>query len=114
MVYSDSDFERFYLRYMAEAMPRGESIQAFCSRNKIPHNLFDKWYADTRHKVEPVEVTGRPETETETATPASQPPKNTGLRIMVDIKMTNGLHVQQRNLSYRDLVRLVGNLETLC
>lgn len=47
MVYSDSDFERFYFRCMAEAMPRGESIQAFCSRNKVPYNLFDKWYTDS-------------------------------------------------------------------
>ncbi len=32
---------------------------------------------------------------------------------MVDIKMVSGLHVQQRNLSYQDLVRLVESLEAL-
>ena len=117
MVYSDSDFERFYIRYMAEAMPRGESIQAFCSRNKVPYNLFDKWYRDTRHKIEPLQVTGMPQPERATIKdpqPEQPVPTDSPLRIMIDIRMSNGLRVQQRNLSYRQLVKLVGSLEELC
>lgn len=113
-MYSDSDFERLYIAYMAEAMPRGVSIQAYCKNNNVPFNLFDKWYTDTRHKIEPVTVKDDPTQE-----PVSQPglpreSKTGSVRIMVDIRMTNGLHIQQRNLSYRELVRLVGNLEGLC
>jgi hypothetical protein len=33
---------------------------------------------------------------------------------MVDIRMTNGIHIQQRNLSYDGLKRLVEKLEALC
>lgn len=114
MQYSDSDFERLYLRYMAEAMPRGESIQAFCSRNKVPYNLYDKWYTDTRHKVVPVNVNGKPREE-KASEPLAQPlGPNTEVRIMIDIRMTSGLRVQQRNLSYRQLVKLAGSLEGLC
>lgn len=36
MTYTNEDFEWFYIRYQAEAMPRGMSIQAFCSHNGVP------------------------------------------------------------------------------
>lgn len=120
MVYSNEDFERFYIRYKAEALPRGESIQAFCSRNKVPFNLFNKWYKDTRHRVVDVQVDGIP-------SPLQQSPvipeENKGaesadntpaLRIMIDIRMTNGLHIRQRDLSYPALKRMIANLEVLC
>lgn len=58
MTYSNEDLERFYIRYQAEAMPRGESIQAFCDKNKVPFNLFNKWYRDTRHSIVNVQVDG--------------------------------------------------------
>lgn len=37
-----------------------------------------------------------------------------GLRILVDIRMSNGMHIQQRNLSYDGLKDLVEKLEALC
>ena len=40
-MYSNSDFERFFIRYKAGAAPSGESIQKFCFRNKLPYNLFE-------------------------------------------------------------------------
>lgn len=54
--YSDSDFERFFIRYKEEVVPAGKSLQNFCFRNRQPYNLFEKWYNDTRHKVVPVQV----------------------------------------------------------
>ena len=39
-MYNSSDFERLFIRYKAEAIPQGESVQDFCVRNKMPHNLF--------------------------------------------------------------------------
>lgn len=56
MRYTNEDFERLYIQYMAEAMPLGISIQAFCLWNKILFNLYNKWYRDTRHKGVPVQV----------------------------------------------------------
>ena len=36
-MFTSEDYERFYLRYTAEALPHGESIQAFCLKNsKLP------------------------------------------------------------------------------
>lgn len=126
-MYSSEDFERFYIRYKAEGLPRKLSIQEFCIRNKVPWNLFNKWYRDTRHRIVPVEVTDKPSTAVEEATPAiptreSIPDTKTTAvsdgdlepRIMVDIRMTTGLHIQQRNLNYHTLKRLVENLEVLC
>ena len=62
MTYSNEDFERFYIRYKAEAVGRGETMQSYCSRNKVPFNLFLKWYKDTRHRVVEVKVDGMPST----------------------------------------------------
>lgn len=108
-MYSSEDFERLFIRYKCEAYPRGESIQAFCHRNNVPYNLFEKWYKDTRHKVVEVEVSGRPspqETEKSKVTVPQQKeevlPK---VRILVDLRMSNGLHLRQGNLSYSDLKR---------
>lgn len=96
-------------------MPKGVSIQAFCSHNGVPNNLFNKWYKYTRHHIVSVQVDGAPSerkaTEVENTDKTVQPQP---LKIMVDIQMTNGLHIQQHDLSFQDLKRLVANLEVLC
>lgn len=35
------------------------------------------------------------------------------VRIMVDIRMTNGQHIQKRGMGYADLKRLIAKLEAL-
>ena len=59
-MYSSEDLERFYFQYQTEAMPKGLSIEQFCSRNKVPYNIFYKWYKDTRNKIVEVKVDGLP------------------------------------------------------
>ena len=121
-MYSSSDFERLFIRYKAEAMPQGESIQDFCLRNKVPYNLFHKWYKDTRHQIVPVQVEGQPEMDTQSSKEVSSSPtlerkENTEpcpIRMMIDIRMTNGIRIQQRNLTYRNLRSLIEKLEGLC
>ncbi|MDE6019630.1 MAG: hypothetical protein K2H01_01345 [Ruminococcus sp.] len=103
------------------------SIQQFCSMNNVPCNLFEK-YLVTRRKmsnVYPVTITDAAEdkeadklaeeqkpTPTETKTILEEKPKS--VRIFVSIKMTNGLSMNQGNLSYRDLQALLEKLEALC
>ena len=119
-MYSSSDFEHLFIRYKAEAMPEGESIQDFCLKNKVPYNLFHKWYKDTRHHIVPVQVEGQQtEQEAEKDLSASTPSMGGALpsppvRFMIDIRMTSGIHIQQRNLSYEGLKNLVEKLEGLC
>ncbi len=55
-MYSSSDFERLFVKYNCEAKPSGISIQKFCMSNKVPYNLFEKWYKYIRHKVVPVQI----------------------------------------------------------
>lgn len=50
IMYSSEDLERFYFQYQTEALPRGESLQSFCVKNKVPYNIFQKWFKDTRKK----------------------------------------------------------------
>ena len=45
-MYSSEDLERFYFQYQTEALPHGESLQSFCVKNKVPYNIFQKWYRD--------------------------------------------------------------------
>ena len=59
-MYSSEDLERFYFQYQTEALPHGESLQSFCVKNKVPYNIFQKWYKDTRKKVVEVQVDGAP------------------------------------------------------
>ena len=60
-MYSSEDLERFYFQYQSEALPHGESLQSFCIKNKVPYNIFQKWFKDTRKKVVEVQVDGAPE-----------------------------------------------------
>ena len=117
-MYSSEDFERLFIRYKSESYPKGESIQTFCHRNNVPYNLFEKWYKDTRHKVVEVRVSGRP-SQPETDKPEEEgrqqnEEKVTEVRILLDLRVSNGLHLRQRNLSYGQLKRLVEKLEGLC
>lgn len=131
MLYSNEDFENFYVRYKAEALPKDITIKAFCIHNNVPWNLFDKWYRDTRHRISPVTVEGRPsegptseqQCQDDNPRPGSaawldmhpeEAKKKENVRIMVDIRMTNGMQVRQKNLSYERLVKLVEKLEDLC
>ena len=120
-MYSSEDLERFYFQYQTEAMPKGISIEQFCSRNKVPYNIFYKWYKDTRNKIVEVKVDGLPTSTQEEPTVESrsqeQSPTETkpsGVRILVELRMTNGLHISQKNLSYQELKRLIEKLEGLC
>ena len=121
IMYSSEDLERFYFQYQTEAMPKGISIEQFCSRNKVPYNIFYKWYKDTRNKIVEVKVDGLPTSTQEEPTvesrsqeQSSTETKPSGVRILVELRMTNGLHISQKNLSYQELKRLIEKLEGLC
>ena len=36
-MYSSEELEKFYFDYQTKWMPRGMSIQAYCSRNNVPY-----------------------------------------------------------------------------
>ena len=116
-MYSSEDLERFNFQYQTVALPHGESIQSFCVKNKVPYNIFSKWYKDTRKQIVEVKVDGRPsdsEKDPSVQSHSIQPASPSPVRIMIELRMSNGLHLSQRNLNYQDLVRLVEKLEGLC
>lgn len=121
IMYSSEDLERFYFQYQTEAMPKGISIEQFCSRNKVPYNIFYKWYKDTRNKIVEVKVDGlptstqeEPKVESRSQEQSSTETKSSCVRILVELRMSNGLHLSQKNLSYQDLKQLIEKLEGLC
>lgn len=121
IMYSSEDLERFYFQYQSEALPHGESLQSFCVKHKVPYNIFQKWFKDTRKQVVEVQVDGAPAITHEETTKTNDQPKSVSksstenpVRIWIDIRISNGLHLSQKNLSYQDLVRMVEKLEGLC
>ena len=120
-MYSSEDLERLYFQYQTEALPHGESLQSFCLKHKVPYNIFQKWYKDTRKKIVevkvdgiPVEVGGEAEAKPNVQSHNVSQTKDKPVRIWVDIRISNGLHLSQKNLSYQDLVRMIEKLERLC
>ena len=120
-MYSSEDLERFYFQYQSEALPHGEFLQSFCVKHKVPYNIFQKWFRDTRKKVVEVQVDGAPVITHEETTKTNDQPKSVSqnsneksVRIWIDIRISNGLHLSQKNLSYRDLVCIIEKLEGLC
>ena len=72
-------------------------------------------------KIVEVQVDGAPgithEEKTKTGDqpkPVSKSSDENPVRIWIDIRISNGLHLSQKNLSYQDLVRMIGKLEGLC
>ena len=93
----------------------------FLFEEQRPYNIFQKWFKDTRKKVVEVQVDGAPEITHEEKTkigdrpkPVSKSSDENPVRIWIDIRISNGLHLSQKNLSYQDLVRMIGKLEGLC
>ena len=110
-MYSSEDLERFY---------------------------FHKWYKDTRKKIVEVQVDGVPSDPTSESVPSSpsgetpvkkdspsphavhrhrKPGKGPGVlpvRISVELTLSNGLHILQKDLDYPGLYRLIQKLEVLC
>ena len=113
-MYSSEDLERFYFQYKTEALPLVMSIETFCLKNKVPYNIFPKWYKDTRKKVVEVQVDGIPLVK-ETSSPKNLEPlpisPKDSVRILIDLRMSNGLHIHQKNLSYQSLRTLIEKLE---
>ena len=44
--------KRIFFQYLTEAMPKGISIEQFCSRNKVPYNIFYKWYKESANRMQ--------------------------------------------------------------
>ena len=119
-MYSSEDLERFYFQYQTEALPHGESLQSFCVKNKVPYNIFQKRFKDTRKKVVEVQIDGAPVPTHKKKDkigvqlqPVSKNSENS-VRIWIDLRISNGLHLSPKNLSYHDLVRMIEKLEVLC
>ena len=123
---SSEDFKKVYELYQQEGVPNGMSIVDFCQRNGIAYNQFERWFKKRNTSVAPqvhririvngdMELSGQQscthssEHETGSAESSVKP-----LRILVSIRTNRGLSVQQGNLTYRQLVALVENLEALC
>ena len=119
-MYSSEDLEIFYFQYQTEGFPNGVSIQDFCIWNKVPYNIFSKWYKDTRNKIVEVHVEGLPSgTVPALSSPVTKEPTSTALsvpptRICVELRMSTGMHISQKNLSYQALMRMIEKLEVLC
>lgn len=120
-MYSNEDLERFYFQYQTEVMLKGISVEQFCSRNKVPYNIFYKWYKDTRNKLVEVKVDGlpcssqeNPKEERHSQEPSSMEAKTSSVRILLKLRMTNGLHITRKNVNYQELKALIEKWEGLC
>ena len=110
-MYSSEDLKRFYFQYQTEALLHEESLQSFCVKNKVPYNIHQKWYKDIRNKVIEVQIDGVPETgheeKSETvdqSQPVSQSRNAQPVCIWVDLRISNGLHLSQKNCLKRQKV----------
>ena len=107
-MYSSEELEKFYFEYQTEWMPRGMSIQAYCSRNNVPCKVLDKWIRDIYKRVIPVEVTGTPQNEerklyNSQLQPAKLSVQSDNIRINVKISTSSGIEVCRECLDYRSL-----------
>lgn len=107
-MYSSEDLVRFYFQHQTEVMFKVISVEQFCSRNKVLYNIFYKWYKDTRNKLVEIKVDGlpsssqeKPKEERHSQEPSSTEAKTSSVRILVELRVINGLHIIRKNVSYQ-------------
>ena len=81
----------------------------------IAYNFFQKRYKEIRKKILAVKVDGLPwNASLAPQSPESECLIDAPVQIWVEIWMSIGLQLSQKNLNYWDLVRMVDKLEGLC
>lgn len=122
-MYSSEDLERFYLDYQSEWVPRGMTLQAYCSRNNVPYKVMENYSRNIQKKIVEVKVVGRPTEEPQqsvSSSPLSVQPqieqsfKRESKRISVAIRFGDGTEVSRKGLDYVGLKLLIEKLEVLC
>ena len=122
-MYSSEDLERFYLDYQSEWVPRGMTLQAYCSRNNVPYKVMENYSRNIQKKIVEVKVVGRPTEEPQQSVPSSpssvQPQSEQSFkweskRISVAIRFGDGTEVSRKGLDYVGLKLLIEKLEVLC
>ena len=130
---SNEQMEKLWWQYKNEGVAKNLSMQAFCSLHNVPYNAFEKYLKLRRHfsDVHHITVTDLPEPEDpkakedldQTGTTAARDiahvagqsaPWKDNVRIMIHIRMSNGMQVSRKNMDYRELHELVEKLEALC
>ena len=131
-MYSSEDLERFYLDYQSEWVPRGMTLQAYCTRNNVPYKVMENYSRNIQKKIVEVKVTGRPPEAAREQVATSNPPSSNrkeqivtsgqesreprqpDRRISVQIRFGDGTEVSRRGLDYLGLKVLIEKLEVLC
>lgn len=125
---SSEDYKKLYELYQVEGVPKGISIVDFCQRNGIVYKHFERWFkkrysqndtsvqrvrlVDTAPSVDPSLAGGQPSALSSGSPIDGQ--ADTTVRLFVTIRTSQGLSIQQNNLTYRELLSLVEKLEVLC
>lgn len=126
---TNEQMEKLWWKYQREGIDKNLSMQAFCSIHNVPYNQFEKFLKLRQHlsDVHPITVTDLPDEESPTSdvcrkgtqrAVAKEPSPMAGMagrnRIMVSIRMTNGIQITKKNMDYQGLRSLVEKLEVLC
>ena len=125
---SSEDYKKLYELYQVEGVPNGVSIVDFCQRNGIVYKHFERWFKKRYsqnetgfHKVRLVDTDpsgdqslpdGQP-SDLSSSSPGNEQEAAT-IRLFVSIRTSQGLSIQQNNLTYRQFLSLVEKLEVLC
>lgn len=117
--------ENLWCKYQREGIDKNLSLQAFCSIHNVPYNQFEKFLKLRRElsAVHPVTITEMPKQKSSSsktkkvekpAAPKESQPEECKNRILINIRMTNGIQITKKNMDYQGLRSLVEKLEVLC
>ena len=125
---SSEDYKKLYELYQVEGVPKGISIVDFCQRNGIVYKHFERWfkkrYSQNDTGVHRVRLVDTPPSDDQSLSESQPSEQQSGIprdeqeeatvRLFVTIRTSQGLSLQQNNLTYRQLLSLVEKLEVLC
>ena len=117
---SNKEMEILWWQYKNEGVSKNLSMQAFCSIHNVPYNAFEKYFklrcnfSDVYH-ITVTDLSEQDDTSvnkyqiwmakaaTNDAAPSAEtaPSGKEKLRIMLHIRMSNGMQLSSKNMDYR-------------
>lgn len=109
--------ERIFVCCKPKVGTAGISIESFYHSNKVPYNLFERWYKNV--DIVPVEMIGNEvdDNEEDSRTISVLSPSSPCLdkqKLVLEIVFSNDLTVQHQNVDYPSLKLLIDKLEGSC
>ena len=102
---------RLWEKYQELVKVKDISIVDYCQRNGIVYSQFERWY---KKNIVSVSLVPLPPSQQPSAPPSQSGLSPTPQILRIELELSNGMTIIQKNIDYDKFHDLVEKLEVLC